>query len=289
MKRLLLSLSLIALLILASCSGREEWYAMDKLQSIDSDSVESIDYSIGTEGGVVNGSITDKTQIEDVYLRLTNVKIKGKTQTSVLDDGLIINVKTQDETLTFVFEGDILSLDKNYEVENLGSLKKYLNGLQEQKEEKQDEPKEQKQDEPKVKKSYDIMDGFEKKADGSIEYLYFNDFMMAMPNNEKWSFEHTKDSVTFYLFSAQQENYGGRLVSIIAYDMDDDSYKELPSYHEAGIGKNSNKRFIAEYPTDVQWNPNDKTQDKDYRELADYLKKIGDNAVNSPVQTADGD
>ncbi len=38
---------------------------------------------------------------------------------------------------------------------------------------------------------YDIMNGFEKKAneDGSIEYLYFNGFMVTMPGNEKWSVE----------------------------------------------------------------------------------------------------
>lgn len=139
--------------------------------------------------------------------------------------------------------------------------------------------------------SYDIMKNFEKKAndDGSIEYLYFNDFMLVMPGSEKWSFEAAKDnqSVTFYLFSAQQEGYGGKLVTIMAYDMDDNSYEELPSYHVAGVGQNCGKRFIAAYPTDVQWNHEDSTQEADYRDLADYLKKIGDGAVNSPLQTAD--
>lgn len=48
-------------------------------------------------------------------------------------------------------------------------------------------------------------------------------------------------------------------------------------------------RFIAEYPTDVQWNPNDATQDADYRDLQAYLQKIGEGAVNSPLQTADSD
>ena len=138
---------------------------------------------------------------------------------------------------------------------------------------------------------YNIMDGFEKKAndDGSIEYLYFNDFMLVMPGNDKWSYEAAPDgqSVTFYLYSAQQEGYGGRLVTIHAYDIDDNSYENLPSYSVAGVGGKTNKRFVAEYPTDVQWNGSDSTQDADYRDLSDYLHKIGEGAVNSPLATAD--
>lgn len=138
---------------------------------------------------------------------------------------------------------------------------------------------------------YDIMKGFEKKTndDGSIEYLYFNDFMLVMPGNDKWSFEPSSDkqSVTFYLYSAQQEGYGGRLVTIHAYDIDDDSYEMVPSYSVAGVGGNTNKRFVAEFPTDVQWNGNDAQQDADFRDLSNYLHKIGEGAVNSPLATAD--
>lgn len=138
---------------------------------------------------------------------------------------------------------------------------------------------------------YDIMKGFEKKSndDGSIEYLYFNDFMLVMPGNEKWSFEPSADkqSVTFYLFSAQQEGNGGRLVTIHAYDINDSSYETLPSYSVAGVGGSTNMRFIAEFPTDVQWNHEDAQQEADYRELSDYVHKIGEGAVNSPLTTAD--
>ena len=138
---------------------------------------------------------------------------------------------------------------------------------------------------------YNIMDGFMKNAsaDGTVAYMYFNDFMLIMPNNDKWSMEEGKDYVTIYLWSAQQEGYGGRLVTIHAYDLNDNSYEMLPSYHVAGVGKNAGVRFIAEYPTDVQWNGQDAQQDADYRELQEYLQKIGEGAVNSPLQTADSD
>ncbi len=139
--------------------------------------------------------------------------------------------------------------------------------------------------------NYDMTDGMETvtSSDGSIEYIYFNDFMMTMPNNEKWSMTTSPETVTFYLVSAQQEGYGGKLVSITAYDPDDNTYTQLPSYHEAGITANTNVRLVAEYPTDAQWNTDDAQQTADYKDLYDYLQKIGAGAVNSPLQTGDGD
>jgi|GEM_PF-1653148 len=137
---------------------------------------------------------------------------------------------------------------------------------------------------------YDVSKGFEKQEWQDQQILYFNDFMMTMPDNDKWAFDMDGNAVTFYLFSAQQEGYGGRLVTIKGYDIDDKSYEELPMpYHVAGVGKNVNKRFIAIYPSDVQYNFNDKTQSADYMELFEYLQKIGEGAVNSPLQTSDSD
>lgn len=138
---------------------------------------------------------------------------------------------------------------------------------------------------------YNIMEGFEELTndDGSIKYLYFNDFMMVMPGSGKWSCEPAEDgqSVTFYLDSAKDGGYGGRLVTIAAFDINDDSYKNLPSYSVAGTGSSTNMRFVAEFPTDVQWNGEDPEQDADYRDLSDYVHKIGEGAVNSPLTTGD--
>ena len=140
--------------------------------------------------------------------------------------------------------------------------------------------------------SYNIMEGFEEKTndDGSIKYLYFNDFMLVMPGTDKWVYEAAPDkqSVTFYLRSAKEGGqYGGRLVTISAYDIDDSSYEGLPSYSVAGVGGSTNKRFVAEFPTDLQWDGSDAQEDADYRDLSDYLHKIGEGAVNSPLTTAD--
>lgn len=282
--------------LLGACGSSEseapQWPAMDQLTSVAASDISSIKYLRSTEGGVEGDTVTDATQIEDIYLRLKEVAITGESEMAVDDDGLSLGVTVGDETIGFAFEGDILVLDggKRYEVENLSSLKGYIDGLVAKKaaEDAKRRPTE-KPDKESSDEAYDIEKGASKRASesGDIVYIYFNDFMMIMPNNDKYSYEASGDSVTFSLWSAQQEGYGGKLVTIKAYDMDDDSYKDLPSYHVAGVGKNVNKRFIAIYPTDVQWNTEDATQTADYKDLSTYLEKIGEGAVNSPLKTAD--
>ena len=66
--------------------------------------------------------------------------------------------------------------------------------------------------------------------------------------------------------------------------MNDDSYKNLPNYHVAGVGQNVNKRFIAIYPTDLQFGPNSKAK---YDELHNIVYKIQEGSADSPLQTAD--
>lgn len=283
--------------ILAACGGGDgsgpEWPAMEKLQALSAGDITHINYMRATEGGALDNQTGDPTEIEDIYLRLKDVKIADKTEEAVEDDDMYISVEAGDENLEFSFMGDILILDgENYKVENLSSLKSYIDGLLES----AAGPKEDQQDttggsDPGVgSKDYDVSKGFQKQEYQDMEILYFNDFMITMPDNDKWSFEMNGNAVTFYLLSAQQEGYGGRLVTIMAYDMDDKSYEDIPvPYQVAGVGKNVNKRFIAVYPSDVQYNFNDATQSADYKELYDYLKKIGEGAVNSPLQTSDSD
>lgn len=294
---LVLALMLTTMTLLAGCSGgakEAKWEAMDKLREIGAVDITRIDFQRSTEDGAYANSVYDLQTIEDIFLRLKEVEIEEPADEGTDDDGLSLSVKTEGSEMNFVFEGDTLVLDdgSRYEVEGLDSLKSYIDTLA-------------------VEMGggttgggatgggttgsgiagYNIMDGFMKNAssDGSVAYMYFNDFLLTMPNNDKWSMEDGKDYVTIYLWSAQQEGYGGKLVTIRAYDLNDNSYEQLPSYHVAGVGKNAGVRFIAEYPTDVQWNPNDATQDADYRDLQAYLQKIGEGAVNSPLQTADSD
>ena len=138
--------------------------------------------------------------------------------------------------------------------------------------------------------SYDIMEGWQVQMDGTVMYLYGNDFMMMMPNTDDWEYkQESGDSIGFYMTEPRTEGYGGHLVTIKAYDLSDDSYTSLPSYSVAGVGRNANKRFIAIFPSDVQYDAGNSAQAARYQELFAHVKKIGEGAANSPFQTADSD
>ena len=303
---LMILLALISAGFLSACGGsggssgtegEAEWPAMDKLNGLTASDITSIQYSRATEGGVQEDRTGDPTEIEDIYLRLKDITVADKTDEAFEDDDMYITVEAGDENIEFSFMGDILILEgDNYKVDNLSSLKSYIDGLLEN----AAGPKEDRQDttgggnttgsnDPTAGSAdYDVSKGFEKKSWNDMEILYFNDFMITMPNNDKWSYEMDGNKVIFYLYTAQQEGYGGRLVTISAYDMDDNSYEQLPMpYQVAGVGKNVNKRFVAIYPSDVQYDFNDEQQSADYMELFDYLKKIKEGASDSPLQLSD--
>ena len=136
---------------------------------------------------------------------------------------------------------------------------------------------------------YDIGENFYRNtnAAGDIQYLYFNDFMLILPNADDITYEAHGDSVDIIFVPGKNAGYGGRLVTIRAYDPDDKSYESLPDYHVAGTGPNTGKSFVAIYPTDLQCSPEFESVVIRYKDLKDYLYKIGEGAVNSPLQTSD--
>ena len=341
MRRIFASLIVVlTLLALAACSSGQgsassassgdspaAWPAMNALQSLSAADITMVEYFRLTEGGISVGQANDASTIENIYLRLKDVSVKGESKMGVDDDGLEIKIAAGDKTLHFSFEGDILVLEdgSRYEVDKLQSLRSYVDSLAEENVAANDANSNEMSDNSTSSSAsnasggngtstssstgasgasgnsgtasggtdgagpYDVSEGFETVAPGDgIAYLYFNDFMLLMPDNEKYSFDMGGDSVTFYLFSAQQEGDGGRLVTIKAFDMDDTSYEDLPmEFHVAGVGQNVNKRFVAIYPSDLQYDPQDSAQAADYKDLYDHLHKIGEGAANSPLQTSD--
>lgn len=139
--------------------------------------------------------------------------------------------------------------------------------------------------------AYDIMKGFMRNAsaDTTQQYMYFNDFLLVMPNDGEIGFDGSGDQVDFVYLPARDAGFGGRLMSIKAYDLNDDSYRNIPSYHIAGVGPNVNKRFVVIYPTDLQCDSNDAAQMEKYKQLHEYVLKINEGSGDSPLQTADSD
>ena len=124
-----------AMLLLSACggSGKQEPPSFDALETVKAagaGEIESITYTRYTEGGALSGTVTDQETIEEIYLRLCQVTPGQETGLRALDDGLGLNVKLNGSMLSFYFEGNNLALDdKQYEVENLGYLKSYVDQL----------------------------------------------------------------------------------------------------------------------------------------------------------------
>lgn len=115
-------------------------------------------------------------------------------------------------------------------------------------------------------------------------YLGFNyeDF-----SNGLWGIEQKNaDSIAFYYTKAREKGLGGIVFQITAYDLDDDSYSELPSYAVAGT--DNEKRYIISYPTDVQFDPESGEQQEEYGRMAEYAKRINENNKNgsNPFSTS---
>ena len=110
------------------------WPAQDALKSMDPTDITEIRFTTYTEGGAQQGAVSDSESIAEICRLLGGVRITGPSEMAVDDDGLLVEVDAGDRKLTFSFEEKILVLDNGsrYEVEQLGALKQYLNGLLEE-------------------------------------------------------------------------------------------------------------------------------------------------------------
>lgn len=116
-------------------------------------------------------------------------------------------------------------------------------------------------------------------ADGETAAVLDTDhFTLTLASADDWSYKiNNETSITIYDIAARDAGVGGRLATIIAYDKDDKSYEQLPSFTVAG--ESGDKVYIVEYPSDVQFDPQNKT----YLPMYDQLQKIRDGAADSPL------
>lgn len=131
--------------------------------------------------------------------------------------------------------------------------------------------------------NYNIAEGLDLHASEGFAIMDTAHFELYIPNSGDWGYEViNNDAILFYYKSAKESGNGGTLVTIKAYDLNDNSYQEIPHYSVAGIGKT--KKYIAIYPTDVQY---DSSQQADYQKLFDYFLRMDSNNENNPFHCWD--
>lgn len=115
------------------------------------------------------------------------------------------------------------------------------------------------------------------------EYLYSDCFVLNMPDfPSDWDYEVlSKTAVQIVHYPSRDAGYGGNVVSIMAYDKDDDSYEILPHYTVAGESKD--KIYIACFPTDLQYS---RETEKGWRQLSEFMQQIDEDDPDNPFSCA---
>ena len=127
---------------------------------------------------------------------------------------------------------------------------------------------------------FDILSGLHIYTSNGWAVMDADNFYMTLPTAPRIGYNQPdKDSFTIYYAAAKNAGYGGVVVTIKAYDYGDTSYNQLPSYRIAGT--NDKKVFVAIFPTDVQFNNMDMTQQTEYGTLLNWAKSIDYSITNS--------
>lgn len=121
--------------------------------------------------------------------------------------------------------------------------------------------------------AYNIASGIRTHASEGMAWLETDYFSMYLPGDIEWEYEVVdNETIRISYTPAKEDGYGGHVVTIKAYDWSDNGYADLPSWSVAGLS--NEKKFIAIYPTDVQFNPEDAGQAAEYRRLLEVAERM---------------
>ena len=119
--------------VMAGAEANQKGQAVSALkaaQTLVPGKIECIDYTRRTEGGALDGSVTDPDTIQEICRRLTQITLGEESNIGTTDDDLSLTVKAGDRALTLRFEGgNFVWEDSQYTADGLHLLKRYLDGL----------------------------------------------------------------------------------------------------------------------------------------------------------------
>lgn len=138
--------------------------------------------------------------------------------------------------------------------------------------------------------AYNIASGIQTRASQGASYLETDYFTLYLPGDISWEYEVVDlTTISIYYTPAKESGYGGHVVTIQAYDWGDDEYAELPSWSIAGLS--SEKKFVAVYPTDVQFDIDDPDQANEYGRLLKVAERMDcedeEAAKDNPFEVAE--
>ena len=129
---------------------------------------------------------------------------------------------------------------------------------------------------------FDIASGFKLKEKEGMKILKTDHFILTLSHGKSWDVKvNSKTSITIFNKALNKAKHGGKRVTILAYDVDDDSYDVIPEYNV--IGENNGKVYIAAYPTDVQFDESDTKSYADYQAVFEEVSKLKEETEGCPL------
>lgn len=100
-----------------------------------------------------------------------------------------------------------------------------------------------------------------------------------------WEYEVVNPTtISFYYTKARKSGNGGHVVTIEAFDWGDNGYEQYPAYAVAGLSET--KKYIAVFPTDVQYDLNSAQQRNEYERLRKFADRIDQNRADNPFSAS---
>ena len=116
-----------------------------------------------------------------------------------------------------------------------------------------------------------ILDGLSIDRSGpDTDLIRTNTFELAVPHGTDWEIESISENA-FHIFHvpSRRKGFGGSVVSIAVFDEDDEEYCEDEMYDI--IAADDDRVYVAFYPTDVEYDGNNKKEAEDYLSLYDWM------------------
>ena len=95
-----------------------------------------------------------------------------------------------------------------------------------------------------------------------------------------WEANAEGDILEIYYTRAHDSGYGGNLVMLMAFDWGENGYESFPNYKIASLTED--KKYIAVFPTDLQYNSEDSVQAEEYARLRQWASNIDQNNSSNP-------
>lgn len=133
--------------------------------------------------------------------------------------------------------------------------------------------------------TFDISSNIQFQASQGYTLLINDYFSVCLPMLPEWEVEVIDDETLSFIYPpAAEAGFGGQFLTIKAFDLDDYSYEDFPAWSLAGV--DSQKQYVAIFPTDVRYDPDSDTQMEEFNILYSAAREIDASAAYNPFVIA---